>query len=107
MVALVIVPRICGICSVTQSAAGAAALVGPAALIVAAIAVLGAGGAIVAEINDFTRVMEAMDAIRRLQAMVPPTLGDLTDNESPNPFNPLVLGTDTQVLYSVTQLVGG
>jgi hypothetical protein len=39
--------------------------------------------------------------------MVPPTLGDLTDNESPNPFNPLVLGTDTQVLYSVTQLVGG
>ncbi|MBK7153216.1 MAG: hypothetical protein IPH72_15830 [Sandaracinaceae bacterium] len=87
--------------------AGAAALVGPAALIVAAIAVLGAGGAIVAEINDFTRVMEAMDAILRLQAMVPPTLGDLTDNESPNPFNPLVLGTDTQVLYSVTQLVGG
>ncbi len=79
----------------------ASAVAGPAVIVVAAVAVLGAGIATVAQVNEFTNAVATFESILNLYSIIPPPLGTLTAL----PHSMWGYGCPAQMQFAIINLV--
>ena len=80
-------------------------MLGPAALVVSAFVALGTAAATVAEVNEYYNLLNGFDALLNIYERMGMTLGALTDENSTNGYNRLILGSNNQMLFGMANLV--